>query len=105
MSRFAVIAALALVCDAVVLAGQTAAQPGSPPPMNDGDGSPRPLPPPPLPPVPEEAGFVGGGFIVGADQFLDAALAVEAAFKLGSLPLWVRGLGAMGKSFDFEGGG
>src|SRR5689334_5173083 len=89
----------------VALAGEAAAQPGATPIVQDREEPPGPLPPPPMPAAHEEVGFVGGGLILGADQFLDAALVVEGGLKLASLPLWVRGLVAKGTSFDFEGGG
>jgi hypothetical protein len=90
----------------VVLAvvGEAAAQPGATPYTRDLDDPAAP-PAPPVPAPHVETGFIGGGFILGGDQFIDAALAVEGGLRLGSNGLWLRGLFARGSAFDFEGGG
>jgi hypothetical protein len=86
------------------LAGEASAH-GMTPLQQDLD-EPQPLPPPPLPPAPQEHGFIGGGFLLGATgSFINAALAVEGGLKLASAPLWIHGFLAKGSSFDFEGGG
>jgi hypothetical protein len=87
----------------VGLVAEAAAQPGATPYAQDLD-TPA-LPAPPMPPPPPDNFFIGGGFVLGADHFINAALAVEGGLRLGATPLWVRGLLAKGDSFDFEGGG
>jgi hypothetical protein len=87
----------------VGLVAEAAAQPGAAPYASDLD-TPA-LPAPAMPPPPPDTGFIGGGFLLGADHFINAALVVEGGLHLGGTPLWVRGLLAKGDSFDFEGGG
>jgi hypothetical protein len=85
------------------LVTQAAAQPGATPYTHDLD---EPVTPPAAVPAPHvETGFIGGGFTLGADHLMNAALVVEGGLRLGGTPLWVRGLFARGNSFDFEGGG
>jgi len=55
--------------------------------------------------VESERAFFGGGLMVGGDHFMNGALIVEGAVKLPGVSLWVHGQGALGGSFDFEGGG
>lgn len=87
----------------VALVAEAAAQPGATPYTRDLD---EPATPPVATTVPRaETGFIGGGFLLGGDQFINAAVVVEGGLRLGSTPLFVRGLFAKGNSFDFEGGG
>jgi len=78
----------------VALVAEAAAQPGSTPYARDLD-TPA-LPAPPASPPPRDTGFIGGGFLLGADQFMNAALVVEGGLHVGGTPLWVRGLLAKG---------
>jgi len=57
------------------------------------------------PPPPVEHGYLGGGFALSVDHFFNATLGIEGGWKLGDLPLWVRGDAERGGTGDFEGTG
>ncbi len=93
-----------LVLALLAITSEVGAQPGVTPDTRDLD---EPSPPPPAlanAPLADHA-FVGGGSVLGHDEFFNAAFAIEGGIKLGAAPLWVRGLFAAGSSFDFAGGG
>lgn len=52
-----------------------------------------------------DRGYLGGGAGLALDHFFNSYLQIEGAIRVADLPLWIRGSGAAGNSFDFQGGG
>ena len=52
-----------------------------------------------------DSGYVGGGVGLTHDHFFNTYVDLELGYRLGDLPLWLHGQGAIGNSIDVEGGG
>jgi hypothetical protein len=52
-----------------------------------------------------DRGYLGGGAGLALDHFFNSYLDIEGAVRLADLPLWIRGSGAAGNAFDFQGSG